>query len=321
VRVITAADLEARLDPLALVEKLRSAFRGGVHLPPRQHYDVPSLTGSQNTLLIMPAWQIDRHVGIKIVTVAPDNTNRCLPTILGTYLLLDAKTGAPIALVDGPALTARRTAAASALAASYLARPDADRLLMVGTGTLAPFLIAAHGAVSPIRQVLIWGRDSRKAEKLAKMLPNTLADHRWAAIRKPTFAATADLTGACAGASIISAATLSVEPLIRGEWLTPGTHVDLVGAFKPSMRESDAEVMQRGRVFVDTRAGALSEAGDIVQAIDTGHLHQDDIAADLFELCRGEKAGRRFHKQITVFKSVGTALEDLAAAQLALCYI
>lgn len=319
-RVITAADLEARLDPLALVEKLRSAFRGGVQVPLRQHYDVPSLTGSQNTLLIMPAWQIDRHVGIKIVTVAPDNGSRSLPTILGAYLLLDAKTGAPIALVDGPALTARRTAAASALASSYLARPDADRLLMVGTGTLAPFLIAAHGAVSPVRQVLIWGRDPRKAEKLAKTLRKTLADHRWAAARKPTFAATIDLPGACAGASIISVATLSAEPLIRGKWLMPGVHVDLVGAFKPSMRESDVEVMRRGRVFVDTREGALSEAGDIVQAIDTGDLRQDDIAADLFELCRGEKAGRRFHNQITVFKSVGTALEDLAAAQLAVRY-
>ena len=226
---------------------------------------------------------------------------------MGAYLLLDGKTGAPQALIDGPMLTLKRTAAASALASSYLSRPDCERLLMVGTGALAPHLIMAHASVRPICNVLIWGRSPDKAARLAKRLDRSAfrVDH------------TEDLEGAARGAEVISCATLSTEPLVRGDWLQPGQHLDLVGAFKPDMRETDDAAIRRARVFVDTREGALKEAGDIVQPIASGALDPADIAGDLFELTRGERAGRRFYDQITLFKSVGTALEDLAAAQLA----
>ncbi|WP_299623131.1 ornithine cyclodeaminase family protein, partial [Pelagibius sp.] len=221
-------------------------------------------------------------------------------------ILLDGKTGSPLALVDGPTLTVKRTAAASALASGYLSRPDCERLLMVGTGAMAPQLIVAHAAVRPICNVLIWGRDLDKAEKLAKRL--TRRDFR--------VQATDDLEAAARGAHIISCATLSDRPLIRGDWLQPGQHVDLVGAFRPDMRESDDAAVERSRVFVDTRGGAMSEAGDVLQAIAAGVLSEEDIAGDLFELTRGERSGRRYYDQITLFKSVGTAIEDLAAAQL-----
>lgn len=305
-RVIGAADVERTLDYPGLVEKLRDAFRSDIAVPLRHHHTVPTYGAEDATLLLMPAWQRGRHIGIKLVTLFPDNDTRGRPSIMGAYLLLDGKTGEPLALVDGPSLTVRRTAAASALAARYLARPDCERLLMVGTGALAPHLILAHAAVRPIRHVLVWGRDPAKAARLAKRLNR----------RDFRVSATADLPAAVGGADIVSTATLAQEPLIKGDWLRPGQHLDLVGAFTPRHRESDDVCIERARVFVDTREGALAEAGDIVQPIAAGLLREDDIAADLADLTRGRRAGRRFYDQITLFKSVGTALEDLAAAQM-----
>lgn len=306
-RILSAADVEGALDWDSLVERLRRAFRRGAEVPVRHHHEIANPGGADGTLLLMPAWQAGRHIGIKIVTIFPDNDSRGLPSVMGAYLLLDGKSGAPIALIDGPMLTVKRTAAASALASSYLSRPDCERLLMVGTGSLAPYLVMAHAAVRPIRNVLIWGRSPDKAARLAKRLD------------RPDFrvAAADDLEAAVRGAHIVSCATLSRDPLVRGDWLQPGQHLDLVGAFRPDMRECDDAAIRRARVFVDTRAGALVEAGDIVQPIESGVLDPADVAGDLFELTRGERAGRRFYDQITLFKSVGTALEDLAAAELA----
>ena len=305
-RIIASAEVEAALDYASLVERLRQAFRRDIQVPVRHHHDVDTPGGNTATLLLMPAWEVSRHVGIKMVTIFPDNGEKGLPAVMGIYVLLDGKTGSPLAMIDGPTLTVKRTAAASALASGYLSRPDSERLLMVGTGAMAPELVMAHAAVRPICNVLIWGRDHEKADKLARRLNR----------RDFRVEATADLEAAARGAHVISCATLSHQALIRGDWLQPGQHIDLVGAFRPDMRESDDKVMERGRVFVDTRAGALSEAGDIVLAIDAGILTAEDIAGDLFELTRGERSGRRYYDQITVFKSVGTAIEDLAAAQL-----
>jgi len=305
-RIISAAEVEAALDYPSLVERLRQAFRREIDVPLRHHHDMETAGGGTATLLLMPAWQAGQHIGVKMVTIFPDNGEKSLPAVMGIYVLLDGKTGSPLALIDGPTLTVRRTAAASALASSYLSRPDAERLLMVGTGALAPQLIMAHAAVRPICNVLIWGRDPEKAKKLAKRLTRTDFRVDW----------TTHLEEAARGAHVISCATLSKEPLIRGDWLQPGQHVDLVGAFRPDMRESDDEALRRARVFVDTRAGATTEGGDIVQAVAAGALSLDDIAGDLVELTRGERSGRRYYDQITLFKSVGTAIEDLAAAQL-----
>ncbi|SME92495.1 ornithine cyclodeaminase [Tistlia consotensis] len=305
-RIVAANEVQAALDFPLLVDRLRDAFRRDVAAPVRHHHNLPRGGEPDATLLLMPAWQSGRHVGIKIVTVTPGNAERGLPAVTGVYLLNDWKTGAPIALIDGPMLTLRRTAAASALAASYLARQDAERLLMVGTGALAAHLVQAHAAVRPICNVLIWGRNPARAEKLARALNR----------RDFKVDFTEDLEGAARGAHVISCATLSHDPLVQGEWLQPGTHLDLVGGFTPEMRETDDEAIHRARVFVDTRAGATTEAGDIVQPLASGVLKEADIAGDLFELCRGERPARRSYAEITLFKSVGTALEDLAAAQL-----
>lgn len=307
-RIVSAAEIDTALEYPALIERLRQAFRAGdTHAPQRQHYAIPTYGEQDGTLLVMPAWQQGRHIGIKLVTLFPDNAQRSLPSIMGAYLLLDGKSGSPLALLDGPKLTVRRTAAASALAAGYLARVDASRLLVVGTGALAPHLALAHAAARPLREILFWGRSFEKADALAKRLK----------ITGVSIAATDDLPSAAAGAHIISCATLASTPVVLGEWLSPGTHLDLVGGFTPEMRETDDNAIERARIFVDTRAGALAEAGDIIAPIKSGVMAEDDIAGDLFDLTQGGRAGRRYHDQITLFKSVGTAVEDLAAAQFA----
>ena len=307
-RVLGYSEVVAALDFPSLVEALRQIFRAGAEMPVRHHHTIPVPGGSDATLLLMPAWQAGRQIGVKVVTVFPENVERQEPSVMGAYLLLDGRSGKPLAMMDGPGLTARRTAAASALAASYLARPDCERLLMVGTGALAAHLIEAHASVRPIVNVLVWGRNPEKAARLAHRLNR----------RNLKVAATADLANAVRGAHIVSCATLSDQPLIQGHWLPLGVHLDLVGGFRPDMREADDDCIRRARVFVDTRTGALKEAGDIVQPLAAGTLREDDIAGDLFDLARGNRAGRRFHDQITLFKSVGSAIEDLAAARLAL---
>jgi ornithine cyclodeaminase len=304
-RIVSAEDVHRLLDYPSLAAALRDMFRAGCEVPLRHHHPVPVPDGAPGTLLLMPAWRSGRSLGVKIVTVFPDNAQRLLPAVSGTYILLDAGTGAPRALLDGTALTLRRTAAASALAADYLARPDCSVHLMVGTGALAPHLVAAQAAIRPIRETRIWGRDPAKAAALA----SRLADAGIAAVPAP------DLAQAAATADIVTCATLASEPLIRGEWLRPGTHLDLVGGYTPQMREADDDAVRRARIYIDTDA-ALSEAGDIVQPLQSGVLARENIAGDLFALSRGECEARRHSSEITLFKSVGTALEDLAAAEL-----
>ena len=306
--VVDAEAIHRLLDFPSLIEALREMFRDGVEVPPRHHHAIASPAPDERpgTLLLMPAWREGDALGVKIVTVFPDNAKRALPSVYGTYLLLDAATGMPRAVLDGTALTLRRTAAASALAAGFLAREDSAVHLMVGTGALAPYLAAAHKASRPIRETLIWGRGPDKAVALAASL---VADGTAAA-------AVPDLAEAVAAADIITCATLSQEPLVRGMWLKPGAHLDLVGSYRPDMRETDDDAIRRARVFVDTDA-ALHEAGDIVQPLRSGALAHDQIAGDLFGLVRGTCDGRRGADEITLFKSVGTALEDLAAAKLA----
>lgn len=306
---ISAAAIDRALDYPALVAALQQAFAGDWTVPVRHHHAIPMPNGEpEQTLLLMPAWDAGRSVGVKMVTITPGNGSRGLPAVQGIYLLLDGLTGAPLALMEGKQLTVRRTAAASALAAKYCARPDASLHLMVGTGALSQPLIEAHRAVHPIRQTRIWGRDAAKTAAYARELAGRGLDVE----------AVADLEAAVRLADIVSCATLSTAPLVKGAWLKPGAHLDLVGAYLPEMRESDDEAVRRATLFVDTRGGALKEGGDIVQPLKAGVIRESDITADLFDLCRGRHPGRRSAGEITLFKSVGTAIEDLAAAQLML---
>lgn len=307
---ISTADVDQSLTYEGLVETLRDAFRQGAIQPVRHHHTIEHPQGADSTLLLMPAWTDfsksasgKGYIGVKIVTVSPDNNAINKPAVMGLYLLLDGKTGEPMALIDGQRLTTWRTACASALAASYLAREDASKLLVIGAGALSPFLARAHSAVRPIDEIRIWNRTRSRAENVVESLK---ADGLNASVAD-------NIDEAVGWADIVSSATISDAPLVKGKFLKPGTHVDLVGAFTPDLRESDDEAVARARVYVDTRAGATKEAGDIVLAIASGALTADAIVGDLFELTRGEASGRQSAEEITLFKSVGAALEDLAA--------
>lgn len=311
---LDAALLRERLPRLALIDALDAAFRGEVVSPPRQHQSLGDAVGAGAALLVMPAWRAPvagrpGAMGVKLVTVFPGNAGRGLGAVHASYTLFDVATGAPVATLDGSELTHRRTGAASALAARYLARADAARLLMVGTGALAPHVIESHAAVRPIREVRIWGRNPARTEALAATLRAAGASFR---VETAT-----DLEAAVRWADIVSCATLSQEPLVRGSWLRAGQHLDLIGSFRPDMCETDEEALVAADVYVDTRAGALRESGEIVQAIASGALAASDIRGELRDLARGDVPGRSHDRQLTLFKSVGTALEDLAAAELA----
>jgi len=290
-----------------LADALKAAFVQGGMAPARQRYTVPGAGGTRTHLLLMPAWQEDKKIGVKVATVSPANASRGLAAVNATYLLLDANTGVPEVILDGTELTRRRTAAASILAARHLARPDSKVLLVVGTGQMAAHLINAYCADRRLETVLIWGRRHDQSLKLAQ----TFAGHAF------SVEAVQDLEATLPSADIISCATLSQDALLFGKWLTPGQHLDLVGSFTPAMREVDDAALQRADLYVDTREGALREAGELVQAMRNGSISESDVKGDLFDLARGTCTGRSSAESITLFKSVGTGLEDLAAARMA----
>lgn len=298
----------------SLIDALRDIFaRADVRSPIRHHHSLEVPGEPTATLLLMPAWIEGEYLGVKQVSVFPGNNARNLPGLNSHYMLSCGRTGRPLAMLDGNELTARRTAAASALASRFLSRADASQLLMVGAGRMARRLIPAHMSVRPIRSVQVWDRHEAVSAALVAELTACGIDARVCRVDR--------LQEAAATADIISCATMASEPLIYGDWLKPGAHLDLVGSFTPDMRETDNVAMQRCAVFVDTRAGALSESGDLIMPIREGAIGAEKIVAELAELCRGQHAGRAAladaDNALTLFKSVGDSREDLAAAILA----
>ena len=310
---IDAATIDRRLSYPRLIDVLEQAFRNGAIAPPRHHHHVPLDGRPEAAWLLMPAITASapgattagKYMGVKSVTVFPDNMARSgKPGVFGTYLLNTTETGELLAVMDATRLTLWRTAAAGALAARYLASADASRLVMVGAGALAPYFIRAHASVRPIREVLIWNRSIDAANRIADGFDGEAF----------SVCAVTDLEAACRAADIIATATMSKEPLVRGAWLKPGAHVDSCGAYTAHMRETDDDLVSRARIFVDTRAGAFGEAGDILQPIKAGVIGESAVLGDLYDLTRGTVKGRQSPGDITFFKSVGASIEDLAAA-------
>lgn len=309
--VIDAAATRQTLPFGPLVDALRTQFADERCVVPARHvHEIASAAGAAAlTSLIMPAWQAGRsraYYGVKIVNIAPGNAARGLPGLHASYLLHDANTGVPLALIDGDEITARRTVAASALAASYLARGDARHLLVVGAGRVAGLLPQAYRAVRGIERVSVWARHLEQAERVA-------ADWRTQGLEAR---AVTDLAGAAAQADIVSCATLATTPLLEGRWLAPGAHLDLIGSFTPAMREADDACFAGASLYVDTDE-ALRKSGDLLGPIARGVFTVADVRGTLADLARGRCEGRTGAEERTVFKSVGTALEDLAAAVLA----
>lgn len=301
---LTAHDLIERLPYARLTAQLPKLLRGETISPQRHVHTISNAGEPDATLLMMPAWS-QGIGGVKIVNVTPGNARRYLPAVTASYLLFNAVTGEHMALLDGGELTARRTAAVAAVAADRLAMDRAHSLLLVGSGRIASQLAFAYRAVREIDAVQVFSPTAANAEKLV------------AALKAGGFHAEVctDLAAGAARADIIACATLSKEPLIKGEWLRNGQHVALIGGYLKDMREADDAAMTRADIWVDSFA-ALSEAGDLTQPIEAGLLHHEMIRGTLRTLCAGEAVPDR-GQRITLFKSVGDAAQDLAAASLA----
>ena len=303
-QIISAEQVRETLDWPGMVEALRQMFAQGCEAPVRHHHTMALSDQADATMLIMPAWMPGRYAGVKVVNVYPDNPAKQQPSIQGNYLLMDGSSGTHVALLDAGELTARRTAGASALASQYLSREDAGKLLIVGSGRMAMNLGFAHGAVRDIKQIRVWARNSEKAEQV-------VAEYRQAGLNAEV---ELSLEQGVRWADIVSCCTMSEQPLVLAHWVQPGTHIDLVGGFKPTMRETDDQLVRHAEVFADTRAGVLAEAGDLLIPIANGLFAADQIRAELAELTRSQHPGRQNVEEITLFKSVGASLEDLAAA-------
>jgi ornithine cyclodeaminase/alanine dehydrogenase-like protein (mu-crystallin family) len=308
VRIFSPTQTAAALNYPALIQSISDIFAQGATAPQRHHHTIKKSGEPDSVLLLMPAWAEGFGVGgVKIVNVVPGNNARGLPAIMASYLVFDELTGEHKAILDGATLTAMRTAAVSALAADKLARQDASTLLIVGSGRVARELPHAFKAIRNIEKVLVWSRTAATARALA------------ADFAKQGFEANAvtDLQSAAPKADIISCATLASEPVIKGAWLQPGQHLDLIGSYAPHMREVDDEAIRKSKVYIDTDA-ALHETGDLMKPIESGALTKAAIQGTLYDLCRAKFEFSRSSQDITLFKGVGHALEDLAAAKLAL---
>lgn len=306
--IVSAEQVAAALPWRVLIDALDDIFTRQVVNPIRHHHAIQVPDSPEATLLLMPCWLEGEYLGVKQVNVFPGNGALGLPGLTSHYLLSDAKTGLHLAQMDGNEITGRRTAAAAALGARYLARKDSKRLLIVGTGRIARKVIPAMCCVLPIEQIDIWNVRPESAEKLAHELTNKGLNAR----------CVTDLSQAVGEADVISCSTLSTTPLIYGEWVRPGTHIDLIGSFTPTMREANNTLMQKAAVFADIREAALHETGDLIIPIEQGAITEKAVLADFFDFCNGRHAGRdalaQPQKAITVFKAVGSSIEDLAAA-------
>lgn len=306
-QLFSYSQTESALPFNKLVNVLEQMFIEGCEVPLRHNHQVTNGENSTNgILLLMPAWQENRWMGVKTVSIFPDNHQYGLPGLHSVFILYDAKTGKPVAIFDGDVITSRRTAAASALAAKWLSRKNAKVLTIVGAGRVASLLADAYKTVRPIEKVYVWNYFADQGKALVEELKQKGFDASYMD----------DLQQAVEQADIVSCATLSTKPLVLGQWLKAGTHLDLIGSFTPTMRETDDACFVNSTVFIDTEE-ALLKAGDILSPIKNDVFKAENVAATLQQLCRNEHQGRTSEQEITVYKAVGTALEDLASAALA----
>ncbi|RWM09752.1 MAG: ornithine cyclodeaminase family protein [Mesorhizobium sp.] len=308
-RIVDVQNTAASLPFNVLVDELETGFANGCVVPARHHHHLEKAAEPAATLLLMPAWtkpdDQDQFLGVKLVTVVPGNAARSLPGLTSTYILYDAVTGQQLCLMDGNVITSRRTAATAALGARFLAREDARSLLVIGAGRVGSLIPDAYRAVRPIEKVSVWDIKPESAQKLVRSL-----NERGIAAEVVT-----DLEKAISATDIVTAATLATEPVIMGKWIRKGTHIDLIGAFTPRMRESDDAALMMSTAFVDTHE-ALHEAGDLVQPLEGGVVAKEHVLGTLADLAHGRLKGRTSDDEITYFKAVGSGLADLVAARM-----
>lgn len=309
-RVFDAEAVHAALPYAPLIEGLIEHHRRDVDARDKATLEQPSASGEGSDMfLALPAWQSGRAIGAKLVSVFPANEKNGsgLPSVQGVYVLFSGVDGSVQSVIEGASFTLRKTAADSGVGARFLARQDSERMLMVGAGALGPHLIQAHIAARPsIREVHVWNRTRARAEALVANL----------SLEGVELTVCDDLEGSARQADVISCATMATEPLILGEWLKPGAHLDLVGSFLPDMHECDEAAVRRASVFTDSPWSALEDCGEMLSALASGALTREDVLANLFDFARGKHAGRDSADQITLFKNGGGGHLDLMVAQI-----
>ncbi|MEX1184365.1 MAG: ornithine cyclodeaminase family protein [Gemmatimonadota bacterium] len=306
-RIIEAEDVQRVLDFPAVIEALRKAFGSPAGTPPRTMYKLDKDPASSDVFALLPSWT-EEAIGVKAFTYLPSNAAKGRKILYSKVLLFDRETGEPLALVDGTFVTYWRTAAVGALAADYLARKDARRLVVCGTGNLAPYMTLAHASVRPITDVGIWGRTPGKAAQTIERIREKRPDLNCTVVT--------DLAAAVGEADIVSVATASKTPVVLGAWVKKGTHTDFFGNHERHVQECDSDLVAKSRLYADSRDNVMNEAGEILIPISEGLIPANPIIGDLADLCSGRVKGRGSDDETTLFKSVGTPLSDLATAQL-----
>ncbi len=259
---------------------------------------------------IRTGWQPEKAVGAKVITVFPrNNQSREWPSIQAVYILFEGVNGTPIACLDGTALTWLKTASDSALGSRLLSRENIESMLMIGAGQMAPHLVSAHCETRPsLKQVYIWNRTADKAINLCHSLA--------AKFSQISFTAAAEIEAGVRQADLICSAIGCEEPIIQGEWLKPGAHVDLIGAYTAEMREADDECLRRGSLFVDARETTIHQIGELMIPLASAVISENDVLADLSDLCQQRHPGRQSEDEITVFKNGGGGHLDLMCARI-----
>jgi 1-pyrroline-2-carboxylate reductase [NAD(P)H] len=302
--VINKEQVHQNLTFNALITALQQGFIEDYQMPARQVFELLPGDPTHNAFAVLPAWN-NRVIGVKAFTYFPQNTLKGLESLYSKIMLFSRETGEPLALLDGTSITFWRTACISALASHFLSRENANHLFFLGTGNLATYMIDAHLTVRNITQVTLWGRNKEKANLLKVQMQE----------KYPTvkFNVTHSIEDTARIADIISCATASPEPLIMGEWLKPGAHLDLIGNHNSDKRECDTLAVTQANMYVDSKVNVLNEAGELLIPISEGAINKSHVKGELADLCKTQK-GRNNEREITLFKSVGTALSDLITA-------
>ena len=307
--LLSETDVHRNLNFTDLINTLQHTFSQPFGMPQRQVFDLEAGSESHDAFAVLPSWS-EETIAVKAFTYLPDNPKQSsdLKSIYAQIMIFDRKTGVPQAVVDGTSATYWRTAAVSGLASRFLSREDASKLLLCGTGNLASYMALAHASVRDIQQIKVWGRNNEKVTQVINEIK----------MKRPDIEVVAsnNINEDVQWADIISCATRSPEPLFDGSLVKAGTHVDLVGNHLKTARECDSALITRSSVFVDAKVNCFAEAGELLLPVNEGVFSLDDVKAELSELCNNIHSGRQHADEITLFKSVGSAIADLACAQL-----
>lgn len=306
-KIITADQVHATLGYPALINALGEAYAGDFSMPPRQVFLLDENPDNHDAFAVLPSWGSE-FIGVKAFTYFP-TAEPPYKSLYSQILLFEREHGQPLALVDGTTVTFWRTAGISGLATRLLSREDSSTMFLLGTGNLAPYLIRANASVRPLSKVMVWGRSAQKADAICSAAREEFPNIE--------FLAVSDRKRACESADLIVCATGSHEPLVHGDWVQPGTHTDFIGNHHATKRECDTKLITKSRVYVDSYANAMKEAGEILVPIREGAFREQAIVAELAEMCSGESPLRQSSEEITLFKSIGMALSDLVGAGMA----